>query len=49
MLLDLDVPEALDVLLLAVVVALVAGRIAFDLGNAKREKREGKKLECVLG
>jgi Flp pilus assembly protein TadB len=48
-LLDFDVPEALDTLLLAVVVAFMAGRVAVDLGYAKGEKREGKQFESVLG
>lgn len=48
-LLNLDVPEALDVLLLAVVVALVSRRVALDLGDAERKERERKELECVLG
>ena len=49
MLLDLDVPQALDALLLAVVVALVAWLVAVEFGNAQREEREREQFECVFG
>ena len=51
MLLDLDVPQALDALLLAVVVPLVAGRVVLiaDFGDAQGEKREGEQLKGVFG
>lgn len=48
MLLDLDVPEALDVLLLGVVVALMSWRITLDLGDTERKEGEREELERVL-
>lgn len=48
-LLDLDVPETLDALLLAVVVALVTGCVAVDFGDAECEEGEREQFECIFG
>jgi hypothetical protein len=48
-LLNFDVPQALDALLLAVVVAFVAWSIAVDFIDAECEEGEGEQFEGILG